>query len=235
MGGQCQKAGRAIGGSILGGIAKGVAIGGGIVAALGLRNLGRELGAAASGTQNTTATLTGLLAAASAAADAMTRLRNVARTSPIDYQTYLSAGESLAYLGVSGEQAEGILRNVGAAITAAGGSSQQMESVSDSLLKMVNTGRVYAEDLNRISDAGVPVFSGLAEHFGTNIENVRSMVESGQVGIEDVLATIENAEGSTFQSMLDASEQASQTFSNQWKIAKDNITTALAEGIMPLL
>src|SRR5690625_527560 len=235
MGGQSQKAGRSIGGSILGGIAKGVAIGGGIVAALGLRNLGREVAAAASGIQNTTATLTGLLGSASAAADTMTRLRNVARTSPIDYQTYLAAGESLAYLGVSGEQAEGILRNGGAAITAAGGSGHQMESVSDARLKMVNSGRVDAEDLNRISDAGVPVFSGLAEHFNTNIANVREMVQSGAVGIEDVLAVMENASGGTFQSMLDASDLASQTFSNQWAIAKDNITTSLANGIMPLI
>lgn len=229
------QAGRSLGRSILGGVTRAAAVGGGLAAALGVGRLARDVAASASGIQNTTATLTGLLGSASAATDTMTRLREVARNSPIDYQTYLSAGESLAYLGVSGEQAEGILTNVGAAITAAGGSSQQMESVSDALLTMVNTGRVYANDLNRISDAGVPIFSSLAEHFGTNIENVREMVTAGEVGIEDVMTAIENAEGDTFQSMLDASELAAKTFSNQWAIAKDNITTTLATQLTPVI
>ena len=232
-GAPAERAGRSLGSSILRGVAKVAAIGGGIAAALGIRNLGRAAAQAATGLQDTTAILTGLLGSADAATDTMTRLREVARTSPIPYQTYLDAAESLAYMGIQGEDAEDILRNVGAAITAAGGDEAAMDRATGAMLQMVNSGRVYAAQLNQISDAGIPVFSGLAEHFGTNIEHVREMVSAGQVSIEDVMAVIQNAEGDTFQAMLAASDEASQTFSNQWKIAKDNIVQALAEGIFP--
>ena len=52
------------------------------------------------------------------------------------------------------------------------------------MLKMVNAGEVQLDTLNQLSEAGVPIFSGLAEHFGTSIKNVRSMVTEGKVGLE---------------------------------------------------
>src|SRR5690606_5035960 len=141
--------------------------------------------------------------------------------------------ESLAYMGYEGKEVDSILKNVAAAITTAGGSSKEMTRVTDAMLQIQNSGKVYADHLNQISSAGVPIFSGLASHFNTNIANVREMVQAGKVGIDDVMSVIKNAEGDTFKSMLAASDKTSKTFANQWAIAKDNITTTLGSALVP--
>src|SRR5690606_21436345 len=190
---------------------------------------------AAAGLQNTTATLTGLLGSASAARETMAALRDVARDSPISYQAYLEAAEAMAYMGYQGKDAAGILENVGAAVTAAGGDDEAIGRATNAMLQMVNSGKVYAAQLNQISATGVPIFSALADHFDVSIAKVREMVTAGEVSIDDVMTAIKNASGPTFQAMIAASEGASQTFTNQWKIAKDNIVVALGEQLLPVI
>lgn len=206
----------------------------GLAAAVGLGALGTSAISAAANIQNTELTLTGLYGSAEAAGDMMGRLKTLAAGSPIDYQAYARASTQLAYMGIEGAQAEGVLRNVGAAITAAGGDSSMMDRATGAMLQMVNSGRVYAAQLGQISDAGIPVFSGLATHFNTNIENVREMVTEGKVSVEDVMSVIENATGDTYQSMVAASEQVTGSMSNQWAIFKDNVVTGLGQMLAPL-
>ena len=179
------------------------------------------------------ATLTGLYGSASDAEYALKSLRKVSASSPIKYTAYLKAAESMAYMGIKGDQAATILDNVGKAIVATGGNDVQLDRVNQGLLKIVNNGRVYAADLGMISDAGVPIFSGLAAHFGTNIENVRKMVTEGKVGLEDVLSVLEKATGDTFQKQLDAGEKVTKTLANQWNLARDNVVTALGTMLEP--
>src|SRR5699024_8939466 len=89
--------------------------------------------------------------------------------------------------------------------------------------------------LSMISESGVPILSGLAEHFGVGIDEVKKMASSGQVNITDVMSVLEDASGETFQKMLTAGDAASQTFGAQWKIAKDNVQVALGETLLPLI
>lgn len=219
----------------IGGSLRGIAgTAAGLAAAVGISAVGVSAVSAAANIQNVELTLSGLYGSAEAATDMMGRLQNLSRNSPIDYSAYAQASTQLAYMGLEGAQAEGVLRNVGAAITAAGGSSEQMGRASSAMLQIVNSGRVYAAQLSQISDAGIPIFSGLAAHFDTNIENVRTMVTEGKVSIEDVMSVMENATGDTFQSMLAASEQVSGSMSNQWAIFRDNFVTGLGQMIAPL-
>ncbi|WP_226351487.1 MULTISPECIES: tape measure protein [unclassified Pseudonocardia] len=95
--------------------------------------------------------MTGLYGSAQDAGDMMERLKRLSSNSPIEYQAYAKASQQLAYMGVKGQQAEDVLRNVGASITNAGGDSSAMERANDALLRMVNSGRVYASDLQQLS------------------------------------------------------------------------------------
>src|SRR5699024_8698023 len=127
------------------------------------------------------------------------------------------------------------LENVGKAITASGGDSSNMNSATDAVLKMVNAGKVQLDTLQQLSNAGVPILSGLAEHLGVPMETVNKMASAGEIALEDVISVMENATGGTFKSMLSASDAATESFSNQWKIAKDNIQVALGEVLLPLI
>lgn len=185
--------------------------------------------------QNAEKTLTGLYGSAKKAEDTMAGLAKVSAKSPIDYDAYTKAAQSLAYAGVEGKRATGILKNVGLAITAAGGSSENMGSATDAILKMVNAGKVQLDTLQQLSDAGVPILSGLSKHYGKSMAEVNKMASAGQIKLDDVLSVMQNATGKTFQQMKAAGQQASQSFGNQWKIAKDNINRAIGKAMLPLL
>lgn len=212
-------AGRA--GMIGAGIAAGAALVGGFKSAVD-QQTGRK-------------TLEGLYGTAREAETVMRGLREVSKSSPIDYSSYISAAQSLAYAGVQGSDAIGILKNVGLAITAAGGSPESMGRATDAILKMVNAGKVSLDSLQQLSDAGVPIISGLAKHFGVSMDQVNEMASAGQIGLQDVLSVMQQGTGKTFQSMIKAGQAASQSFGNQWKIAKDNVMVAIGQAMLPLL
>lgn len=179
--------------------------------------------------------LTGLYGDAEQAAAMMAGLRDVAADSPIDYTSYQSAAEALAYTGIEGEQATRILENVGLAAVSAGRGDQAFDSMNQAMARMVNEGKVGLESLQQLSGAGVPILSGLAEHFGVSMEEVNKMASSGAIGFEDVLSVMENATGDYFQNALVAGEAASESLGGQWDMAKDRIVTAIGFGIAPAL
>src|SRR5699024_12539116 len=74
-----------------------------------------------------------------------------------------------------------------------------------------------------------------AKHFGVSMEEINKMASNGAIGLEDVLSVMENGTGDTFQSMLKAGDEASKSFGNQWKIAKDNVISAIGQGLSPVL
>lgn len=185
--------------------------------------------------QQSALVLEGLYGSAEKAADTLQLLKDVAKTSALDFSGYASAAESLAYAGVEGQQAADVLSNVGAAITAAGGDTSNLDRATESILKGVNAGKFQLDTLQQLSDAGVPILSGLADHLGVTIEEVNKMASAGKIGLEDVLAVMEDGSGETFQAMIEASEGATGSLANQWAMAKDEVSVALGEVMLPLI
>lgn len=190
---------------------------------------------AAANFDQTERVLGGLYGSAEAATDMLGRLRDVARNSPIQFDVYAKGAESLAYMGFQGKEAAQVLENLGLAITAGGGGEQEMGRATDAMLKMVNAGKVQLDTLNQLSDAGAPIFSGLAAHFNTNIANVREMVSAGKIGIDDVMSVMQNATGDTWKQMNAAGAAAAESLSAQWKIATDNIAQTLGQLLLPII
>ena len=186
--------------------------------------------------QNAQKVLTGLYGSAKQATQMMGDLRNISKNSPLEYTAYQKAAQSLAYAGVEGKSATGTLKNVGKAIVAAGGDSTKLDQAMNGVMKAVNNGGIAMMDsLGMISESGVPILSGLAEKFGKPIDQIKKMASQGQISIDDVLDVMENGTGDTFQSMIKAGDAASKSFSNQWKIQKDNVANAVGDVMLPLI
>ena len=178
-----------------------------------------------------TRSLAGLHGSAEAAADTMERVAKVSRDSSINHADYAAAAQNLAYIGIEGDQLERILTNAGDAIVGFGGDGSNLQRVNDSLSKMVNNGKVNREELLQLSDAGIPVFEGLATHLGVTVEEMNKMVSDGAVGIEDVLSVMENGTGQYFGQLLDASDNVEQSLGSTWKRVKDNVSLDIGQAI----
>ena len=186
--------------------------------------------------QNSQKVLSGLYGSAKQATKMMTDLRKISSNSPIKYEAYQKAAQSLAYAGVEGDSATGTLRNVGKAIVAAGGDSSKMEQAMNGVMKAVNNGGIAMMDsLGMISESGVPILSGLAEKFGVPIDQVKKMASQGKISIDDVLSVMENGTGKTFQQMIKAGDAATGSFQNQWAIMKDNVANAVGDVMLPMI
>lgn len=185
--------------------------------------------------QKTEKVLKGMYGNLGAAKSTIADIKKLAKDSNIQYDSYLKASQSLAYIGLEGKDATKTMESIGTAITAAGGSGEEMDGVANAMLKMVNQGKVYSSTLNQISDAGYPIFDGLAAHFDTNIENVRSMVKDGKLGIDDVFDVIKNGEGDLQKGNRKAADEVMKSWDGVVGKLKNRFAIALSGPIASML
>src|SRR5690625_419855 len=232
MGAQGEKAGRTLGSRLTGAltrVAKVGAVGAGVAIGAELTRgftTGMDI-------QKSEATLRGLYGEGSNVTGMMKEIRNVSRRSPIDYTAYLKAAEAFGYMGLNTEEVPGILDNMGKAIVGVGGGSEHIDRATQSLLKMVNQGRVYSADLNQLSDTGIPIIDALAHHYGVTNEELKNMVSEGAVSVEAVTQVLQDADSPVFQQVLASGENVAKTLPAQFSILKDNIASSLGTMFQP--
>lgn len=186
--------------------------------------------------QNIQATVAGLYQDAGKAFSTLSEIKALSKTSPIDYSAYGKAAQSLAYAGVQGDQAITVLDKVGWAIVGAGGGATELDRAMAGLLKGVNNGGIVMNDtLAMISESGYPIIDGLSAKFGTTGDVIKKMAADGEISIDDVLSVMENGTGKLAKSQADAGKEVAKTLGSQWAIAKDNISVAIGETMLPLL
>lgn len=186
--------------------------------------------------QNIQATVAGLYQDAGKAFSTLSEIKALSKTSPIDYSAYGKAAQSLAYAGVQGDQAVTVLDKVGWAIVGAGGGATELDRAMAGLLKGVNNGGIVMNDtLAMISESGYPIIDGLSAKFGTTGDVIKKMAADGEISIDDVLSVMENGTGKLAKSQADAGKEVAKTLGSQWAIAKDNISVAIGETMLPLL
>ena len=210
---------------------------------VGLAGLGVAAGAAIIGgfktavsRQAAEATLTGLYGSAEKAKSMMKQLRDATVKSPIQYTSYLKSAEALAYAGVEGKNAVAVLKNVGKAITATGGGSEEMERATDAILKMVNNGgKANLEILQQLSNTGIPIFDSLSQKFGKGTDEISKMASAGKISVDDVISVLQNGSGKILKSQIKSAGEVEKTWGATWNSIVDRINNAVADGIVPIL
>jgi tape measure domain-containing protein len=186
--------------------------------------------------QGIQATMTGLYGDADKAVGTLGKIKQLSKTSPIDYEAYGKAASSLAYAGVEGDKAVGILDQVGWAIIGAGGGATELDRAMNGLLKGVNNGGIVMNDtLGMISDSGYPIIDGLAAKFGKSGDEIKKMASQGKISVEDVIDVMSNKYGKIVGKQIDGGKEKAKTFGDTWLRVKDNIGLALGEQLIPLL
>lgn len=179
--------------------------------------------------------LAGLYGNADEASSMMKRLNDIASDSPLRVSTFSKGAETLAYAGIKGDDAAKALENVGKAVTVAGGGQDEFQRSMDGVLGMVNKGKVDLQGLNRVADAGIPILSGLADHFGVSIEDVNQMATDGKIALEDVMDVLKEGKGLTFQQMLGSYDDAMTAVTMIAKQTWGNIQDTIGQRLQPLL
>lgn len=97
-----------------------------------------------------------------------------------------------------GKELEGYLRLTADAATIAGVSMEEMGSIMN---KVQAKGKAQMEDLNRLTERGIPIMQMLADEYGVTAEEMSKMVSKGEVDAERFRAALEkNLGGAALES-----------------------------------
>ena len=163
-----------------------------------------ELGAAAEQSEIAFATMLG---SAERGQQAIASLTNFAATTPFELPGVLDSGRQLLAFGFELEELETQLGRVG---NVAAGVNQPFNELANIYGKARVQGRLFAEDINQLTERGIPIIQELAKQFGVSESEVRKLVETGQVGFQNLEQAFISltSEGGKFFNLMEAQSQS---------------------------
>ena len=208
----------------------------GLLGVIGLGSLGSQVASVASGAATTQAQIEALYGAAGGGAAEVTALMDgmAERFRGLDMNVMRQGAVSLAYMGLQGEEAVGVLERLEKATTATGSGAVGMERAMSALTKGVNAGKFQMVELNQISDAGIPIYDALSDVLGVDIPTAQKMATDGAIGLEEVLQALSGDHGTWFPALLEGADNVSATFAGAWSTIQSTIVNGFASELMPL-
>lgn len=215
-------------GSLIGG---GLALGGIAIAANQMRGMVSSAFAYNAAIEKSTVSLGVLLGSESRAVSLMKDLQKFAAKTPFELPTLNQATVSLlATKKVAQSQVMPILQKLG---DAAAGSSEgfaSMPRITRAISQMLTKGKIQAEEMMQLSEAGVPAWTALANKMGKSTAEVQKMGEQGKLGVKEIMLLVDGL-GDTYKGLA---EKQSQTFEGLSSTIRDNVGKALGEAFKPL-
>ena len=160
-------------------------------------------------------------------------LRQFAASTPLQFEDITKAAQNLMAFG---SEAEDVRNQVSMLGDLAQGQADKLESIVRAYGKIQAKGKATMEELNMVTEAGVPILGALADMYDTTVEKVLEMVTAGKIGFGDVDQVFKNmtSSGGQFYGML---AKQSKTFNGMVSTLKDNLSLIMqrmGESILPL-
>jgi tape measure domain-containing protein len=215
-------------GTIIGG---GLALGGISMAVSQVQSMASSAFAYNAAIEKSTVSFSTLLGSEKRAVSLMGQLQKFAADTPFELPTLNQAAVSLlATKKIAQSQVLPILTKLG---DAAAGSSEgfaSMPRITRAVAQMLTKGKIQAEEMMQLSEAGVPAWTALAQKMGKSTAEVQKLSEKGKLGTKEIMLLVDGL-GDTYAGL--AAKQ-SQTYEGLSSTIKDNIGKALGEAFKPL-
>jgi len=211
----------------LGRIAKGF---GGIgTAAAAVTTAGFKLALMAADVETAKVRLETLTGSAEVANEVFKELQAYSAKTPFRFEELQGATSRLLGAGVAAKDLTKNLENLGAAAAAGNG---DIEGITTAYTQMLNKNRVTGEEMEQLSERGVPAWTVLAKAMGKSVAEVRQLSEQGKLGRKEVELLGEEMGKTWGGSVL----KASQTLNGQLDTMKDTVTQiGQGFGAIPLV
>ena len=181
----------------------------------------------ASAAETTEISFTTMLGSEEAALSMMEELADFAAHTPFELSGLQTATRQLLAYGFTAEDVIPMLTAVGDATAALGTGQAGIESVTRALGQMQTRGKVSAEEMLQLTEAGIPAWEYLARAIGTDTAGAMDAVTKGAVsasaGIDAIVSGMEN----DFGGMM---EEQSKTVEGLFS----NLSDAIEQPLMKL-
>lgn len=114
------------------------------------------------------------------------------------------------------------------------GTNATFENVTDALSQMVAKGKVEMDQLNRLTDAGIPALQIYADSVGRSVSEVQEDLSAGNISAQEFMDGLDQAfnQGTTkFASITGAAQEAGAS----WSATFDNAKAAVTRGVQGII
>ena len=167
---------------------------------------------------------TTLLGSAEKAEQFIRKLYDFAARTPFEISGLMKQTQLLLALGFQAQQVIPVLSAVGDAVAALGGNAALMDRVVLALGQIRSKGKVSAEEMRQLAEAGIPAWEMLAEKIGVSIPKAMKLAENGAIDATTGLNAIIQGMNERFSGMM---QQQSRTILGIWSNLKDNLNITL--------
>jgi len=130
--------------------------------------------------------LKNLLGGSKEAKKFLEQLYDTAKRTPFEFTDLTSASRRLISFGLDAEKTQRILAATGDAVAAMGGGAENIDRVTLALGQMQAKGKVSAEELLQLTEAGIPAYAILKKELGLTSDQVANIGNEG-IKAEDAI------------------------------------------------
>lgn len=184
--------------------------------------------------EDATVAFTTLLGTQDRANTFLRTLRDFANTSPIfDLDNVIQFSRNLLGAGVGANQIIPTLTALSSIAAAYGLDQEQLNRALRGFTQSLLLGRVYQEELNQITEAGIPIYDLLAKAFGKTKQEIQELVTNKEISPEELFQQIVKL-GNSGQ-FLEGLQQRANTLTGVWQQFKETLQSNLADALTPQL
>jgi tape measure domain-containing protein len=125
-----------------------------------------------------------------------------------------------------------MLTAFGDAAGAVGVGQEAFQRIMLATSQAISAGRFQTQDLNQITENGIPIWKLLAEATGKPVPELRKMAEHGQLLASTVLPTLQKQMEKDYGGAM---ARQSQTLAGVWSTLSDTVSIGLANALKPLV
>ena len=166
-------------------------------------------------------------------------MADFAAKTPFGYEELLEASKKMLAYGFAAENVLPTLRAVGDAAAALGMSGEGIDRITLALGQILAKGKLSAEEMRQLTEAGIPAWHMLAEAMGTTVPELQKMVSKGLVpgakAVEMLTAGMEKRFGGMMASMENTWQGVTSSIKDIWSMTVGTLTQTLFGGLNNML
>jgi tape measure domain-containing protein len=166
-------------------------------------------------------------------------MADFAARTPFEYPELLEASKRMLAYGFAAGEVLPTLRAVGDAAAALGSGSEGINRITLALGQIRAKGKLSAEEMRQLTEAGVPAWHILAEAMGTTVPELQNMVSKGLIpggkAVEMLTAGMTKRFGGMMASMENTWQGVTSSIKDIWRMTVGTLTQNLFGGLNAML
>lgn len=166
-----------------------------------------------------------MLGSAEKAKDVMKLLNAEANKSPFSTEQYLQAGKNLLAFGIEADKLKESLKSIG---DIAAGTGKDFNELAVIYGKAATAGVIQAEDLNQLTEAGIPIIKQFAAQFGVAESQIKKMGSEGKIHFSDLEEAFRQMSGEGGQ-FFDMMKKQSESWDGMWSTIRGTAMSFISD------